>query len=345
MPEELQFVMMGAGFWARYQLAGWGEVPGAQCVGIYNRTLSKAEALACEFGIEHVAGDPAELLDRCRPDFVDIVTDASTHAAMVNLVAQRGLPAICQKPLATDPETARAMVAECRRAGTGLWVHENWRWQHPIRAFRKRLREVPIGQPWRARVMYNNSFPVFENQPFLKELDRFILMDIGTHVLDTTRFLFGEVESLYCRIHRVNPIIKGEDAASLSLSMQGGLHVNVEMSYASRVADERFPQTYLLVEGSEGSIELRKDFEIWTTTHNGIEITREPPPMYPWLDSDYAAVHASIVDCHRNLLDAVKGKTIGETTGVDNLRTLKLVFAAYESARTGHSIKFSDETS
>ena len=48
---------------------------------------------------------------------------------------------------------------------------------------------------FRARVTYSNSFPVFDNQPFLKELEQFILTDIGTHILDTARMLFGEATS------------------------------------------------------------------------------------------------------------------------------------------------------
>ena len=56
-----------------------------------------------------------------------------------------------------------------------------------------------------------SGFPVFANQPFLKELEQFILTDLGSHTLDTARFLFGEAESLYCQTRRVHPDIKGED--------------------------------------------------------------------------------------------------------------------------------------
>jgi predicted dehydrogenase len=43
-------------------------------------------------------------------------------------------------------------------------------------------------------------------------------------------------------------------------------------------------------------------------------------------------VHASIVECNRDLLAALRGQKPAETTGEDNLRTAELVFAAYESA-------------
>ena len=43
---ELKFAALGAGFWAQFQIGAWKEIPGARCVAIYNRTRSKAEALA-----------------------------------------------------------------------------------------------------------------------------------------------------------------------------------------------------------------------------------------------------------------------------------------------------------
>ncbi|RXM20870.1 gfo/Idh/MocA family oxidoreductase, partial [Citrobacter sp. AAK_AS5] len=86
----------------------------------------------------------------------------------------------------------------CRRVAVPFLVHENWRWQTPLRALKAVLDRGVIGRVFRARLTYSNSIPVFENQPFLRELEQFILTDIGTHILDTARMLFGEAESVYC---------------------------------------------------------------------------------------------------------------------------------------------------
>jgi hypothetical protein len=57
-----------------------------------------------------------------------------------------------------------------------------------------------------------------------------------------------------------------------------------------------------------------------------------PPPRYAWADPAYDVVHASIVPCNADLLKALKGEGHAETTGEDNLKTVRLVFAAYDSA-------------
>lgn len=337
--KEFRFVIIGAGFWARYQLAAWREVPGARCVALCNRTRAKAEALAKEFEIPAVYEDAAEMLRREKPDFVDIITDVGTHRQFVELAAKHKVPAICQKPLAPTLADAGAMIAACQSAGVALSVHENWRWQTPIRELKRVLASGAIGPVFRARIDYCNSFPVSDNQPFLKDLEQFILADMGTHILDVARFLFGEATRLYCQTRRVHRDIKGEDAASVMLQMQSGATVTVNLSYASRVEHDRFPEAFVFIEGEQGSVELAPDFWIRVTTKEGTTARRCPPPFYPWADPRYALVHSSIVPCHADLLRALQSGATPETSAEDNLRTLKLVFAAYESARKAQAIE------
>lgn len=341
---ELRFAILGTGFWARYQLAAWLELRGPRCVALYNRTAAKAKTLAQEFAIPAVYSDAEELMQKERPDFVDIITDVGSHRQFVEIAARHRIPTICQKPMAPKMQDAQAMVDTCRRAGVELYVHENWRWQTPIRELKRILDRDLIGRIFRARLTYSNSFPVFDNQPFLKELEQFILTDIGTHILDTARMLFGEASSLYCRTDRIHADIRGEDVATIMLGMKSGATVTCEMSYASRVEHDRFPETFILVEGERGSIELAPDFWIRVTTSAGTHAHRCAPAFYSWADPRYSLVQGAGVACNANLLSALKHEAPAETTGEDNLRTLELVFGAYESARTGQSLELGSST-
>jgi predicted dehydrogenase len=331
MADAARFAIFGAGFWARYQLAAWREAGGASCVAIFNRTRGKAERLAQEFAIPAVYDDPATLLAHERIDFLDVITDPMTHRHVVELAAAHQMPVVCQKPMAPTLEDAEHMVAACTRVGVPFIVHENWRWQTPLRALKAALASGVIGEPFRARIQYASSFPVFDNQPFLKELEQFILTDIGSHILDVARFLFGEARTLYCRTHRVHPDIKGEDVATVMLDF-GSVTCTCEMSYASKLEHERFPETYVLIEGSQGSLELGPDYWLRQTTRDGTHARRHAPPRYTWADPAYDLIHASIVACHQNILRDVRGGPWAETRCEDNLHTVRLVFATYESA-------------
>lgn len=346
---SLRFATIGAGFWAKYQLAAWQELADATCVAIHDRAHDKAEALARAYNVPAIYDDPAALLQEARPDFIDVITSVESHSHFVHLAAEHGVPVICQKPLAPDLATAEAMVERCRRAGVPLFVHENWRWQWPIRQFKSALEGGRIGVPFRARIHYCSSFPVFANQPFLAELEQFILTDIGSHILDVARFLFGEAQELTCRTHHVHRDLKradvrGEDVATVMMTMQQGdqypITVTCEMSYASRTEIERFPETYIYVEGSEGFLELGPDFWLRETTAEGTWSRRTPPPRYAWADPAYDVVQSSMVPCNANFLAALQGRGHAETTGEDNLRTVRLVFAAYESAASHRMVHF-----
>jgi predicted dehydrogenase len=324
-----RFALLGAGFWSNYQLAAWGEVPGATCVVVCDPVREKAEALATRFNIPHITTDVETAL--ADVDFVDIVTPPETHPELVRLALHKRIPVICQKPLAEVLSIAEALLEESKSAEVPLLVHENWRWQTPIRVLKDVLNSGAIGEVFRARLTMVSGFPVFANQPFLKTLERFLLADIGVHVLDTARFLFGETDSVYCQTRRVQSDIRGEDAATL-MTRHNGVTVVTELGYVQNFYErDHFPETFALIEGAWGSVELAPDFWLRVTTAEGTHSRRVPPPQYEWANSDYAVVHSSMVPCLTNLLCGISGGR-AETTADDNLKTLRLIFAAYESA-------------
>jgi predicted dehydrogenase len=332
----VRVAVLGAGFWARYQLAGWRELPGVEIAAVYNRTRDKAERLAAEFDIRAVYDDPLAMIAEVRPDVLDVVTGVETHARFVHLAAEHRVPVISQKPMAATLSEAEGMVRACREVGVPFFVHENWRWQTPIRRLKAVLDGGQIGRVFRARIDFVTGFAVFANQPFLRELEQFILTDIGSHILDAARFLFGEMTSLYCRTGKVHADIRGEDVATVVMTSRSGATVVCNMAYAGNALEhDRFPETYVFAEGTSGSAELGPDFWVRTTTEAGTHAKRYPPPHYAWADPAYDVVQASIVPCNANLLKGVRGEPGAETTGDDNLKTVRLVFGAYESAASG----------
>ncbi len=336
--KHLRVAVVGCGFWSRFQVPAWLELSEVDCVAVCDVDEAKARQTAKNFGIREFYSDAARMIREERPDVLDVITSPSTHHEMVRLAAATKTPVICQKPMANDFSEAKAMVSLCQEAQIPFFVHENWRWQLPIRELKKTLDSDKIGTPFRARLDFNTSFPVFANQPFLRDLKQFILADVGSHLLDVVRFLFGEAKRLTCQIQTVNPSIAGEDVATVLLAMQNGMTVVCNLSCSSRTEIERFPETFIFVEASRGSAELAPDFNIRLTDAEETVARRCLSPKYQWADPDYALVHASIVECHRNLRNGLMGTEAVETTGVDNLRTLELVFGAYESAQKGSSV-------
>jgi predicted dehydrogenase len=310
---------------------------------VYNRTLSKAQNIADYYKVPHIYDNPEELFTNEELDFVDIITDVDTHELFVEMAVKHGIKhIICQKPMAPDFNSAKRMVKICSDAGAKLYIHENYRWQAPVRRFKQIIDSGIIGKPFKARVSFLSGFPVFDNQPFLKELNHFILTDMGSHVLDVCRFLFGECESLWCQTRAVNKGIKGEDLAVILMEMKNGMPLFTEMSYASIIEHDMFSTLNILVEGENGSVNLGPKFEIRTTTRQGTISETVKFPSYIWADPDYIVNHESGIHINRNILQAIRGIEKAENTGADNLETVRLIWAAYESAASGRKIKLEE---
>jgi len=340
--QKVKIAVFGCGFWSQFQLGGWLELPEVEIVALYNRTLTRAEARAKQFGIGHYYDDAEAVFRNHDFDVADIITDVDTHRHFVEMAAKHGKDVICQKPMAPNFQTAQGMMHVCKEAGVRYYVHENYRWQPQIRRVKQILDSGVIGEPFRARTAFNTAYPVFDNQPFLAELEQFAITDQGSHQFDVCRFLFGEVSSLYCRTQTVNRGVKGEDVVTTILQMKNGLVCTQEISFASLLEREAFPQTLMLIEGSKGSVRLDIGPEIRVTTKDGTTCKQVTPQRYRWQHPDYKVEPPSIVSCNRNILDDLLGRGKAETTGEDNFKTVTLVFSAYESARNNSVVQFSD---
>src|SRR5688572_24581825 len=100
MLKPLRFAIIGTGFWANYQAAAWKELQDVELVAVCDINRSSADAMAQKFGISNVYPSAALLLEKETLDFVDIITDVDTHAAITYAAAEKGIDIICQKPMA-----------------------------------------------------------------------------------------------------------------------------------------------------------------------------------------------------------------------------------------------------
>jgi predicted dehydrogenase len=328
--------LIGCGFFARNHLAAWRDL-GVEIV-LCDRALDKAQALAREFGAPAVHSDAAEMIAQERLDFVDIATTVESHRQLVEMCAAAGLPTICQKPFALDLHDGHAMVAAARAAGVPLLVHENFRWQAPMQALSQLVADGAIGTPRFARISFRHGFDIYANQPYLATEPRLALVDVGVHVLDLARFFLGEVTRLYCRTQRLNPRVAGEDAATLVLDHASGAVSTVEISFFAKLDPDPFPQTLVRIEGDAGTLDLTPGYRLAVTTGGTTSVRSVEPPVPSWGERPWHLIQDSVVSIQRHWLDCLRTGREPGPSGADNLRTLELVFAAYDSAACGEAL-------
>jgi D-apiose dehydrogenase len=332
---RLRGALIGCGFFAANHLNAWNAIEDVEMVAVCDRDAAKAEAAARRFGIPRFHADAEAMLAAERPDFVDIVTTLPSHRALVELAARHGVPAICQKPFAADLEDAEAMVRACTQAGVPLMVHENFRWQRPLLAAKEALDQGRIGRPFFGRLMFRHGFDIIANQPYLAQEERFAIMDVGLHLLDVARFLFGEAGRIYCRTARIDERLRGEDTATMLLDHANGVTSVVELSTATRTEPEPFPETLLHIEGTEGTLDLLQGYRLVVSRPGRREEREVDAPVLPWAEHPWHVIQDSVLAIQRHWVDCLREGREPDTSGADNLKTLQLTFGAYHSAETG----------
>ncbi|MCE7027166.1 Gfo/Idh/MocA family protein [Jiella avicenniae] len=334
--------LIGCGFFAQNQLHAWSGIEGADIVALCDQDGTRLSDTAERFAIARTYRDAAAMLEAEQLDFVDIATTVPSHRPLVEMAAAAGLDVICQKPFAATMADARAMVEAVESAGRVLMVHENFRWQSAVRRAIETVREGAIGAPFFGRISFRSGYDVFSGQPYLAEGERFIIEDLGIHILDIARAFFGDVERLSAATKRVNPQIRGEDVATMLLQHSQGASSVVDCSYATRRQPETFPQTLLEIDGSEGTLRLDAGYRLTVQTKGGESIADVEPPLLPWAEKPWHNIQESVSIIQRHFVDCIAAGREPETSGRDNLKTLALVEAAYRSAATGQTVRPAD---
>ncbi|AOW14682.1 oxidoreductase [Hydrogenophaga crassostreae] len=325
--------LIGCGFFSKNHLHAWQQLEGVEIVALCDANAQRLQEASTEFGITKVYASAEDLLAREALDFVDIATTAASHRSLVEMAARHGVPCICQKPFANTLDDAVAMIQACRKAGVPLMVHENFRWQSSIQAVRKALDEDHIGQPFWGRVSFRSAYDVFSGQPYLATEDRFILQDLGIHIIDIARFLFGEVATMSASATRINPKIRGEDVATLLMKHTSGLTSVVDCSYATANTRELFPQTLIEIDGALGTLRLGADYQLTIHVKGGAtQVVDCAPPLHDWAQRPWHNIQDSVLNIQAHWLQCLTDAREPQTSGVDNLNTLVLVEKAYESA-------------
>ena len=332
--------LIGCGFYAQNHLNAWNDLKaqGAELVAVCDLDPAKAEAAGRRFGAAWFT-DAANMLDTVPIDLLDIVTQMHSHRALGALAAARKIAAIIQKPLAPDLAGCVQIVETAAQHGAWLAVHENFRFQAPMRRIKAVLDAGTIGTPNWARLSFRTGYDVYAGQPYLMTEDRLSILDVGIHVLDLARWFLGEVEQVSCETQRRNPKIKAEDTATILMRHQNGAVSISESTYESHRIPDVFPETLLEIEGTEGAV-IMGPGEVMTVTAGGKAHTEAVGvPLLHWTSRPWHVSQESVLQTNAHMLASFRTGRPADTSGQDNLKTFALVEAAYASAAAHRAVK------
>ncbi|MBW7460148.1 Gfo/Idh/MocA family oxidoreductase, partial [Paenibacillus sepulcri] len=243
-------------------------------------------------------------------------------------------------------EEAEAIVAAARDAGVRLMVTENWRWLQPIQTIKRVLDSGALGDIRVARFIHSDFFTermvpgASLPQPFLAEMPRLMFYEMGPHWFDTWRFLFGEPKRLYAEAGSFSSHVKGEDSGVVTLGYDD-FYGMMDLCWVSRreltgpiiedQVDARFVE-HFVVDGSKATLKMYGDQgKIVIIDNNGYETV-----VAEQTELDHEESHFRL---QTHFIDCLTSGSPFQTSGDDNLRTLRLVFDTYRSIESHQAVQ------
>lgn len=334
--DTLKGALLGAGFFAGFQAAGWQRLPDVEITALADPQLARAREFAARFSIPHVYASAEALLRHEQLDFLDIVTRPDSHLPLVELAAAQGLQIICQKPMAPTWEDCLRMVELCRAANVRLLIHENWRWQAWYREVKKLIEANVFGRILHLGFCMRNGdgrgTEPYLVQPYFRAMPQLLIYETLVHFIDTFRFLAGEIATVFCQTRRVNPLIAGEDYAVIQLGFVNEAHGLIDANRISGAVPPEVAFGVFTLEGERAALRMTPQGELFITQYGQPEYRHEyeiPTQGYKG-DSVFAA--------QQHYAACLRAGTPCETEGEEYLKTVQAMFACYESAATGKLI-------
>ena len=334
MAGKLKGVFVGAGYFSSFHLDAWSRIPDVEIAAGCDLDEEKIKGLTKKFNISNTYQSVEEMLDREKPDFIDIITPPETHLELCKLAISKGVHILCQKPVTPSFKESLQLFELVSESQIRFMVHDNWRFQPWYRKIKEMIQEGAIGDfhTLNFRMRMGDGWgedAYLGRQPYFRTMERLLIHETGVHFIDAFRYVFGDIDKVFARLRRLNPVIKGEDTGWIQFDFKsGGLGMLDAGRYNETTAENpRFTFGEALVEGYDGSIRLYNDGKL-TLTKLG---QKEQTVTYNISRQGFCgdSVHACLlhfVDC------LIEGKEF-ETSAQDYRKTLEVQEAIYRSSR------------
>jgi UDP-N-acetyl-2-amino-2-deoxyglucuronate dehydrogenase len=310
-------------------------VPGLQAVGVCGPNPTKVGALAARDGLIS-ASSLASLLDQTPLDIVCIGTPSGVHADEIALAASRGCHVLCEKPLDVTLERVDAAIQAVERAGVSLGIFFQDRCTPALREARDAIVGGRLGRVLLvdARVKWYRAPEYYQSAAWrgTPSLDGGgALINQGIHTADLLLYLLGDVTDVQASAATVLHAINVEDTLVASMTFASGALGTFQATTAAWPGSPR----HVEITGSEGTLTIEHDriagWDLKSGREEGTTLTSATRSASTAVVAD-ATPHRRVVE---DFVAALREQRRPACDGREGRRSVALVEALYESARTG----------
>ena len=225
-----------------------------QLVAIAGRNEEAVAEAARRYGFSEYVTDWHALVSDERVQLFDNSGPNNLHAEPTIAAAEAGKHVICEKPLGRDAAESYETWQRVEAAGVKHMCAFNYRFVPAVRLAHEIIESGDLGEITHFRGAYLQEWGATDDAlwRFDKEAaGSGALGDLGAHVIDLSRYLVGEIETVAALTATFQPGRTVDDAVEAVVGFEGGAVGTIE---ASRFAAGRKNAFRWEINGSKGSI-------------------------------------------------------------------------------------------
>lgn len=304
---------------------------GVQLLGVADDDSMRGQTIAAQ-NQAHYFHTYEDLLE-AKPDGVIICTENNRHRTFVEMAASRGIHVLCEKPIATTLQDARAIVDACDKAGVLLMTAFPMRFSAPLLEIKGRFDNGEFGDIYCFNATNQGELPTKYRSWFVDpELaGGGAIMDHTVHLVDMMRWFTGsEVETMYARSNKIFHAeeVEVETGALEMMTFENGVFATIDASWSR-------PQYWPTWGGLTFEMVTQRGAVVVDAFRQNLNVYRHEWQRSNWAYWGSDMDHAMISD----FAAAIRENRSPRVTGMDGLRAVEATLAAYESDRTGQTVQ------
>jgi predicted dehydrogenase len=339
MSEKMRFAIIGGGVIAPSHARAIVGSPNAELVAIADIDTDKGNKLAADFSVPQVYASYEEMLKRDDIDAITIAVPSGFHADVAVAAAQAGKHILCEKPLDITSDSMTRMIAAVRKANVKMGCVFQRRLTPASIVAKKAIEEGKLGKLVLGDAYQKN----YRSPQYFKSAGwrgtwavdgGGALMNQGVHGIDLIQWLMGDVQSVFAYSAPLVREIEVEDTAVAVVKYKDGAFGVIQGTTSVYPGQEsRFE-----LHGEKGTIIFDDSgFKQWKFADREEEMPKVAPRVSAKNDPTQIASdgHFLLVE---DLIAAVREDRDPMVTGEEARKSVDLILAIYESARTGKEV-------
>lgn len=307
---------------------------GADLVAVVNHQPASMATFARQFGIPRQYGTVEEMLKDGKVEALVVSTPNYLHAAQTITALEAGVHVVVEKPMAMNAAEAERMCNAAAKSGSLLMVAHCFRFDREaiwLKENSEKIGKVIRTKGYGVHVHWGPGGWFTERQ----FAGGGAMADMGIHALDTARFLLGDPQpiSVYARIGTYYGNFDVDDTGIILVNWDNGATSYIESGWWQPHADG--PQAATQLYGVNGFASLFPTrIETPNADRDGLEVL---DPGFPFPRQEQCP-QSMYDDQMAYFCNCIQTNSLPNPGGLEGWVNMRVVDAAYQSARTGKEV-------